>query len=368
MDFNILRVVILTIVFIFVFPGKNFIKVEPFLIWKIDKQNIDNYKCDKFYIPYIGNLKKLFFREKNRVIFFKNRGKIVKNYKLSREYYVSGGTGERGVICYLKDGDRIYFLDRSKGVIWQYKSFAYPFLSLNNNWILLVTGENGGYSVIDYEANKLSDFVSSGALMLSFSMAYFTNLIVMGYANGMVSLYDVELNLLWNKDFDKSEISIIKKVSISPNGEYIAVLSGLNPEHLYILNSKGEIISDYITGEERRRAIDLIFSQDSQFLLEESKTGFRVYSLKKRKLLLEKKLFEETYERKIISMDISYNGDFIIIAYRDSNEVSLIELYSLKGVMLFRLLFENKNPLVLFSFNKNSFLIETENKIFVYGF
>ncbi len=363
----ILRIVALTIIFVFLFPCKDFVKVEPFLIWKIDKQN-NNHKYDKFYLTYIGKLKKLYYRKENSVIFFKNTGKIVRNYKLSREYYISGSTGEEGVVCYLKDGEKIYFLNRREGVIWHYKTFAYPFFSLNNKWILLITGENGGYSVIDSDGNEVSEFVSTGALMLSFSMAYYTNLIVMGYINGMVSLYDIKLKLLWNKNFADSEIPIIKKVSISPDGKYIAVLSGLNSEHLYILDNEGEIIFDYITGEARRRPVDLVFSQDSQFLLEESETGFRVYSLKKLKLLLEKELFEKSYNRKIISMDISYNGEFIIIAYRENNEISIIELYSLKGVMLYRLIFENQTPLVLFSFNKNSFLIETENRIFVYGF
>ncbi len=369
MQLNIVHIFIFLVIFLFIFPRDNFIKVEPYIIWKIDKENIKNYKYDKFYFSRIGKLKKLFLRNENKLAFFDNNGKIVKSYMLADKCLISSGTGEKGVVCYFKDKDSIYFLHRMQGIIWNYKTFAYPSLSLNNKWVILFTGENGGYFVINSTTgNRLSEFIASGSLILSYSVAYYTNLIAMGYVNGMVSLYNTKLDLLWSKSFTDSEIPIIKKVSISPDGKYISVLAGLNKEHLYLLDNNGKIVLDYITGEERRRPVELLFSMNSKFLIEESENGFRIYSIKKRKLLFEKKLFEKSVERKIVSIDISPNGKFILIAYKQSNNISIIELYSNTGTMFFRLFFEKQLPLVLFSFDKNSFLIETNNKIFVYGF
>ena len=69
----------------------------------------------------------------------------------------------------------------------------------------------------------------------------------------------------------------------------------------------------------------------------------------------------------MISMDISHDGEYIIVSYRINENTAIVELMDREGHAYFRLLFEDELPFTAFSFNDNYFQIETKNRVFLYG-
>ncbi|MDD5067186.1 MAG: WD40 repeat domain-containing protein [bacterium] len=350
------------------FPRGKFMTHEPFLVWKLEKKNPALQPIPALYRKKTGRLRKNHFSSGSTFTFFSNNTRVISSYSVPPGFFVTAGSGEAGAILYSNDRDKISFIDKVKGTTWDFKTYAYPFLLQNNGIIFLITGENGGYGMLDINGNELAKPVSSGMFITTFDIATATNLVLMGYADGYAKLFDQKLNELWFRKFTDSNIRIVKKVSLSVSGKYAAVLAGLEKEYLYLLDRSGDIILKHRTKEGRRRSIALIFSADERSLLEESDQGFRLYSTEHRNLIMEKKIFPRSAGRRIISMDLSADGRFIIMATRLSADISRIDLYDREGTLYYKLLFENENPLVLFSRDKDNFLIETKENIYLYGF
>jgi len=360
---KILKFILLVFLILMLTPEK-FFYYEPFIIYKIDK-NIDKcYRLNNWFKNF-GRLKKLYYRNGNRVIFFNNNGEIISKLFINSKDIIEAGIGERGLIIYRQNGENIFYLDKTGKYLWELKTKSYPFMSLNENLALMLTGENISFTLINLlKGEMLTNFISAGAFITSFAISSFKNLVGIGDIDGNVYLYNEKLNLVFSKNFN---LPVVKKIAISPYGDYLAVLVGVPDETLYILNSKGKIIYSYKTKEDRRRPIEILFSKDSKYLLEESEEGFRVYSVKKRKILFEKKVFEKSNRRKIIDMDISRDGGFIILSYKFLfDDIAVVELYY-RETMIYRLFFQNELPYVKFGIDNNIFLIETEQGIFVYG-
>ncbi len=335
------------------------------LAWFFSK-NTKIIKQDKFYSNRIKSLPKSYTTIPDKIIFLNNFGKIINTLTRNKNIIITGFPEDKGIIIYTSTGGDIKYINGSGIKEWEYKTYAYPFV-INEDLILLVTGENAGFKIIDRNKNELSEFKATGSIALSFD-ADKKNHIAIGFSNGTLCLYNSSLTLLWSKNFIFGSIyPIIKKVSLSAQGNYIAVLSGLKDEYIYILNSKGEKIFEYKTGENRRRSIDLKFSKNEKYLLEESDTGFRLYSVTDKKLLLSKKLFNKKSNRQLISMDISKNGKFILIAYKFNKESTIIDLYNTEGVLLYREFMKYGSlPFIKFSSSDNSFIIETTEGFYVY--
>ncbi len=357
------------IIFIFLFlPVYKFILIEPYLIWKIDKQNIGGSMLDEFYKNKVyENLKKKYYINNNSLCFFANNSRIISQNKLRKNIICSSGTGEEGLLLYSNTGDKISFLNKNKSVTWKYKTHSYPFQKLNNDLILLITGENAGYGTLNTDGEVISEPISSGMLLTSFDIPSKTNLIIMGYANGNIKLFNEKLKELWYKKFLKSNIQIVKKVTASSHGSYYAALTGLEPEYLSIMDKYGTTKWSRETLEARRRPADLKFSGNEKFLLEESEQGFRLYSVKRKKIVLNKIIHPAGPRRSMISMDISYDGAYIIVSYKINKDVAIVELFDNEGHSFFRLFYENELPFVAFSFKGYNFQVEIKNKVHLYG-
>lgn len=353
--------------FLILFPVYKFVIINPHLIWKIDKQNPDNSIYDKFYQNKLQQLKKVYFIHKNNICFYSNTSRINFQYKIPANMIISGSTGSKGVVLYKQNGNSISFIQKNKGYSWKYKTFAYPFLTMNDNIIFLITGENGGYGTLNINGEIITEPLSSGMFLTSFDICSHTNFIFIGYSNGYIKLFNKKLEEKWFKKFLKSKIQIVKQVSASSKGMYFAALSGLDPEYLNILDRNGTMLQRFKSPDNRRRPIEMKFSFDEKYLLEESEKGFRLYSLKRKKLIMDKHLFPKNHKRQLISMDISFDGMYIITAYKINNDISAAALMDREGTIYFRLFFENEKPLVKFSFQGYNFQIETKNKIYLYN-
>lgn len=366
MNFHLIRTLIFFVLFMLFIPINYFIRHEPFLIWQLNKNDPRDLKQDQFHLAKAGALKKYFFRKKGMIHFINSAGEAQKSYSLGDNAKVTYGTGESGVIYYLKDGEKIFFLDRDKGTTWNFETYAYPFMTGNESCIMLITGENGGYSLLDPKPREESKFIASGSLLVSYSVAFHTNRIAAGFINGSVMCHNSKMDTLWEKRFKESQIPLVKKVAVSPRGEYVACLAGLNQEYLYVMDQRGKLVTRHMTGDERRRPMELVFSMDSRFLLEESERGFRLYKVGRTGPVLEKNIFEKSPDRKMTGMDVSHDGEMILLSYK-MDGMSCVELYAREGSMLYRLLFDEKNVRVLFSKDKYSFFIETGDTIYLYG-
>ncbi|MBU1075989.1 MAG: hypothetical protein KKH98_01765 [Spirochaetes bacterium] len=348
------------------FPVYKFIIVNPHLIWKIDKGDISKTVYDRFYKEKIGELKKKYFMHDHDLHFYSNDSTIESVYKISPDMIVSDGKGDPGLAVYNQNGDKISFFHRKNGISWTKKTYSYPFTTYNRNIIFLITGENGGYATVDMQGEDISEHVSSGMFLTSFDISSHTNQIIIGYSNGYIKLFDKKLKEKWFKKFLESKYQLVKTVSASSRGNYFACLSGLDPEYITIMDRHGATVNQFLTSEGRRRPIALQFSMDEKYLLEESEKGIRLYSINRKKMVLSKKLFNSHNKRRMISMDLSCDGEYIIVAYKINDTISAVELLDRKGTLYFRLFFENEKPFVRFSFNKYNFQIETKNKIYLY--
>ena len=359
--------IIAVIFFLLFFPKNRFVKYEVHQIWFKDKTNVNRQYINNYYIQSIGLLKKNYFIDNKTITFFDKKTLRYNRFLIPSGYLLSCGSGEKGAILYSNDSDKIQFIDKNKGITWDYQTYSYPFFTLNPNIIFLITGENGGYGVVDSTGNELIKPESTGLFLTSFDISVNTNSILMGYSDGEVKLFTDELKELWVNKFSDSTIQIIKKVALSSKGNYCAILSGLQKEYLYLINKKGKILSKYLTKEERRRTIDLVFSRDEKYLAEESETGVRIYSVKNKELILSKTLFQKSPERKMVTLDISYDGKFILVVYKDNNNICYLEIYDSKGILYHRFLFSDQIPYASFAFNNYNFLIENQNSISLYS-
>lgn len=350
------------------FPGDRFILHEPSLIWKLEKQNPVPAVLSDFDRSRLGRLKKNHFFHNGVLTFFSNSSAVISSHGVPPGYLYTAGSGRSGAVLYSNGKDRIFFIHRQKGRTWDFKTYAYPFMTQNDNIIFLITGENGGYGVLDREGAELASPVSSGLFVTTFDLAEKADLVFIGYANGYAKLFDSRLKELWFKKFLDSDIQITKKVSASPDGRFFAVLAGSENEYLYLLDRQGDVLMKRATRENRKRSIDLLFSRNGKILLEESAAGFRVYSTKYRKLIFEKTLHAPAPERRILCMDAAPDGNFILISRRLEHGTASVCLYDARGVLLTRLLFENEIPCAVFSSEGKNFQVETSNGLYLYGY
>ena len=208
----------------------------------INKQKIEKSISDEFYNSGPGSsLKKNYFNYNSILAFYADNGKIISQTKLRKNVMCAGGTGKAGVMLYSNDRDKISFMNINGDIIWDHETYTYPFMRLNNDLVLLITGENAGYAALNTKSKVLSEPISSGILLTSFDISSETNLIIMGYANGNIKLFSRGLKELWYKKFLNSNIQIVKKVIASSRGRYFAALTGLEPEYLNIIDVHGRL-------------------------------------------------------------------------------------------------------------------------------
>jgi len=366
--FSSVRFYLLLLFFLLIFIS-SLIKVEPYFLLIQSKDDINDRYVNLIRLTDNISFPVYNFILKNRVIFFNSKGSIKGIYTLNSKDIVSRYPASKYIITYSKTGGNIKCINDNGIKIWERESYSYPFM-VSLNKILLLTGENAGFQLIDTKNNDLSDFMATGSIALSFQEAFQTNLLVIGFSDGTLSLYNDKLKEKWSKRFITDSIyPIVKSVAISSRGNFISAVGGLNDEYFYLLDRTGNLLLSIKTGENIRRPLILKFSVNETYVIKEGEEGFQLYSVEKRKLLLNKKLFKKSSNRKLISLDISRNGNFILVSYKYKNLATFVDFYSRKGVLLYRIIMRNDIlPYVKFDNKDNKFIVETSKGLYIYGF
>ncbi len=321
-----------------------------------------NKREAKFYIKSKKikvSLKKYISMYKNKLFIFDNTLKLKTKYIIPPGYNISIGKGEKGFILYNKESGDIKFINTQSINVWQTNIIGIPIITKNEKFILILTTESAEYMLLDLNGKriKLRETDIPG-LMTCFDVSYYKDFISTGGLNGAVTFYQVNGKIKWRRWLtNDSEIPVIKSVAVSSYGNYLAVLGGIKDEYLYIFDKVGDLINKTKTEDEKRRYAILRFSMNEEYIVGENSDGFSVYN-RRGNLILRKKLFAPSLKRKIYSMDISPDGEYVIVAYKYNN-LTVIEIYNLEGRCEYRQFVESKDVYVEWGEKEKIVFIDT---------
>jgi len=186
---------------------------------------------------------------------------------------------EAGFINYPRVADNFVFQDTAGRFQYGVRGYGYPILDPSGELLYTVSTDLTGLKRLDRDGEVL------------WSAGFFSPITTLALGGGecAVGLLDGTLKLLGTggriaQDFqpEASRIPVILGVALSPGR--LAVLSGIDPQRLTILERRGgqyAALESLTTGSDLRREAILRFTADGRFLAYETETGLALRDLRR---------------------------------------------------------------------------------------
>ena len=152
---------------------------------------------------------------------------------------------------------------------------GYPILK--NDRIVLLS--DSFISLYDLNGNL---YWKKEVLSIITSLSISRDFVLVGYLDGLCELISTSGNVELTYKPGGSRIEAIYSVALSGDGEYITLISGLDPQRFILLqNRKGEYkpIFHFELNDEFRRSINMYFSSDDTKVFFESSQGVNIFDI-----------------------------------------------------------------------------------------
>ena len=162
--------------------------------------------------------------------------------------------------------------DTSGSILFSIDAAGYPFIQKDR--IFVISPEGNGISEWDMDGNKLWERWY-GSIITAVDVAQ--SHLLIGLLQGMVELVDLEGKTVVDYIPENSRIGAVYGCAVSSSAEQIAVLSGLDPQRLTVLERREEeykVIQSSIMDTEFRRTVYMTYSGAYLFIEAENRIYF----------------------------------------------------------------------------------------------
>jgi hypothetical protein len=174
---------------------------------------------------------------------------------------------ESGFINYSKISDNIVFSDPQGRFRYGFASCGYPILDREGGRLFTVSTDSSGIRQVSPEGETIWRMEFSSPMT---TVALSTERLLIGLLEGRFKLIDSRGGVEYEAATEGSRIPVVLGSALSPRRERAAVLSGIDPQHLLVLEKResgfGSVYSRDLPSDLRREAM-LQFSPDGRFLL-----------------------------------------------------------------------------------------------------
>jgi hypothetical protein len=200
--------------------------------------------------------------------------KVLFRVALSRRHFIN----------YTRLGTNWILENERGGRVLSFSGYGYPLLSGDGGRIFIVKADLSGLIEVDRNGDPLwsRDFPS---LMTSISVQ--KERLLVGLLSGSMLVLDAKGDPLFESSPGGSRIPGIFGVALSPNGNLLASISGIDPQYLTVLRrerSTYAVLERTTTGTDFRREARIQFSSDSRYLLLEGKNAAGLFDPESRQL------------------------------------------------------------------------------------
>jgi len=186
-----------------------------------------------------------------------------------------------GFINYGTVPDHVVFMNSRGQFEFSIKSHGYPLMDSSGQVLYSVNTDRSGLKRIDREGQIL--WSRSFPTLLT-TIALTGQQCLLGLMDGQALLIDAEGDIVYRHEPGSSRIPILLGAALSQDGNQIALISGIDPQRLTVLEQRaGEFVSEFTRrlDSDFRREVRLSFSPDARFLFYEVEEGLGVLDARK---------------------------------------------------------------------------------------
>ena len=201
-------------------------------------------------------------------------------------YYVSRrlhnlSLSDIGFVNYGSVPDHVVFMSSRGEFEFSIKSHGYPLMDSSGQVLYSVNTDRSGLKRIDREGQILWSR-SFPTLLTTIALA--GQQCLLGLMDGQALLIDAEGDIVYRHEPGSSRIPILLGAALSQDGNQIALISGIDPQRLTVLEGRTEeFVPDFTQtlDSDFRREVRLSFSPDGRFLFYEVEDGLGVLDVRK---------------------------------------------------------------------------------------
>ena len=291
------------------------------------------YKRDSYFVKKFISLEKVsedkkidgyFFSDIECGYFSFDKG-VINHIKPTENKFIQ--CNSFGYIFYDKFGDKINLFSQNGALLKEIPTYGYPYIA-GDFPIFYVLKTNGtGFSSYSIRGDELIKNIDYTSIITSITTDKTGNSLVSNL-DGKTFLYSPTGEVLFSTDSDSLESKIIftKSSTIDPDGQNIAICSGIESEYIEIYNKKtGFKTFQFKTDTNFRYKTFMEFNKDRLYF--EGEDQLKYVNLKNKKIN-KIKLNGEIKEVQFDSL-----GKILILTYK--NNVYHISLYTPTGIKYF---------------------------------
>lgn len=275
--------------------------------WNLSLENpvTENANSGEAIIPFSLGQSLGYFTENGKLTYYKS---FPSKSTISDNYFALYNTEASNIPFYNKDGSE-------KGII---NGAGFPFIQDERIYLLQPGGNS--YSLYDNSGALKWNCENSIPLTALSSNNFFT---ISGYSNGFIKVIsNATGDTVFTFSPGGSDYPVIYGADISPNGKYIATLSGQNPQRFMITQRDHDqakvIFHENIESEITRRTL-VQFSKDGSKVFYNYKNGFGIFDLEK------KSVYKFPISEKILQIEETENLLILLTNSKKHFTVYLIE-------------------------------------------
>ncbi len=261
------------------------------------------------------------FRLNNVFGYMNSRGRLI---LLDRVLYGTALSGDY-YINYSNVPQNLIARDRFGYIAFNIDQNGYPVIAKNR--CIVVSSEANGLSEWDSDGTKIwQRWFGSTITSLEVQKEYIT----VGFLDGTLKLINREGDIAFSYIPENSRIGVIYGCALSPGGKRLALISGLGPQRLTILEAKEDtykVVSSRILDSNFRRALFIRFYGDYLFFEGDSK----LYRMEVGRKAVQEVPFDGTFS----GMEYDPVADLYYIVSRN-NSINTIRVMDPSGHILIK--------------------------------
>jgi hypothetical protein len=235
---------------------------------------------------------------------------------------------DAGFINYGSVPDHVVFRNFRGEFEFSIKSYGYPLLESSGQVLYSINTDRSGMKRIDSEGQTLWSR-SYPTLLTTIALA--GEQCLLGLMDGRALLIDGEGDILYQHNPDASRIPIVLGAAVSEDGNKIALICGIDPQTLIVVQRRAEeFVPDFVQelDSDFRREVQVRFAPDTRFLFYEVEDGLGILDARK------KSIGGVTASGVLQSMDSG--PEFSAAAFRLAEGSKLVIFRPLDSVLLSR--------------------------------
>jgi hypothetical protein len=224
--------------------------------------------------------------------------------------------------------DSVNFNAPDGSKLFSLTSPGYPYIL--NDRLFMIDPDRGGSAEYDRSGTKKWSRQYSSVIT---SMDATAGLTLTGLLDGRMVLVDSSGRSVFEFSPGGSGIPVILGCALSPNGEYIALVCGIDKERFVLLQRKPDsykvVFHDYLSSDFRRQ-VKVIFLQNSRKVVFEQEGKLGILDIRRRRLE------DIPFSGRLFSIESGSYKDFFVVLSESGTKKRLVGLTNPNSILLDR--------------------------------